>query len=88
MKECPDDFRAYNPILFDTLSVKAVLLGCCAHIPGILVYSIIIYSNLSTVLAVVVRFTTITTDVVRSNLRQDEVYSIQHYAIKSVSDLR
>ena len=30
----------------------------------------------------------ITTDLVRSNLDQGEVYKLQHYAIKFVSDLR
>ena len=36
----------------------------------------------------VVGFTTIITNVVRSNPAHDEVYSIQHYVIKFVSDFR
>ena len=36
----------------------------------------------------VVGITTTTTDVVHSNLDQGEMYSIQYYVIKFVSDLR
>ena len=36
----------------------------------------------------VVGYTTVTSKVVRSNPVHDEVYSIQHYVIKFVSDLR